>query len=72
MSRLTAMTAGELWDSVCSQSMDEALAKLRKDGWAKVAVDDADISYLVLIRDRAKVRIYARNSIVGMIDVSFN
>jgi hypothetical protein len=52
--------------------MDEALAKLRRDGWAKVAVNDEDISYLVLIRDRSKVRIYARNSIVGMIDASFN
>jgi hypothetical protein len=72
MSRLTAMTTGELWDSIGSQNMDEALAKLRRDGWAKVAVDDADISYLVLIRDRAKVRIYARSSLVGMIDASFN
>jgi len=69
MNRKTAMTTGALWDAVGFQPLNQALPKLEKDGWAKVSAGDGDLSYVVLIREKNTVRLYARNSVVGMIQV---
>lgn len=68
----TAMSTGAIWEAIGLQPLDQAVRKMQEDGWTKIPSNKEDPSCVFLRCGKKTARLYARNTLVGMVEFAHN
>ena len=68
MLKLSAENTAAIWSAVGMQPYDDALLKLREEGWYEIESGTKhEMQFCIFARNGKRVTVYAQNDCVGMI-----